>query len=888
MAGSHDTAGLEKNLNLIISDGSTPEHGTDIHYSSAITPVVATGAGVSSRNWRDDLPRLEPLNLPLLPCGAGAVWKAPIDPDTGKALQRWPERRFTVPQILAMNGVVLCVGTKTGAGLLAFDVDGGSAVELLLEHGCDPQQAKTWQVQRNTDHLRFKVLWQLSAEQQAELGEVNKTAPTANPAGGRKGEALELFSSPGKQVVVLGEHRESGGQYFWPEGRGPEALSPIPEAWWAMALKIARGEIENGTKTPAAPKSSSEKGEWIAINPCPICGRDTTGWCTKRPASDAINCRHGNTFSPRLAHGVLKRGQVVMGTDGVAYAFGQEKWQSDGQKVSHFVLHKELTKTGKKPPKPRQAEKEGEPLSSPPEAFGEFICALPDGWRLTKNGLVPSRLSAGDLAHFLEKLGEWLRFNELEMRPEVHTKKGWQVVSDADMGSAYVLLSQNGWLIEQGPIEKAILHEARKRSVHPVREYLLRIEEESSIAPYDLDQVGPAMFRAVAPLHATMVRKWLIGAVARALNPGCKMDYCLVLQSPKQGLYKSTAFAELASPEWHTSTIPKEEKDMLLNIHSTWLYELAELESFTSKREAGHIKNTLTTAIDNFRVPYGRTTEKKKRSGVFCGTANSDTFLRDDTGNRRFWIIPIEGDQKLDIAAIKKHRDSIWKAAVLAYRSGELPMLDDDQEALSEHQNDAYRERDAWREMLEAWIQGEALFKKNMDGPPSKAFRLGDFYSSAEILYSAGLKQATQITRGEETRLGPLLRSLGFQKKRVVVGGHSLQRWYANSSDCNPAGESSGVSVDAPPETTRRTPITEEEELEQALRAAIASGNLRKFLPDEKGHPPLATTEVATESTCHRRTPEAEAGTERRPLEDWWWPDIAAGHEGAAFQAVPA
>ena len=456
------------------------------------------------------------------------------------------------------------------------------------------------------------------------------------------------------------------------------------------------------------------------------------------------------------------------------------------------------------------------------------------------------------------------------------------------MGSAYVLLSQNGWIIGQEAIDKSVLYVSRKRSVHPVREYLLRIEEDRSIAPYDLDQVGPAMFRAVTPLHATMVRKWLIGAVARALNPGCKMDYCLVLQSPKQGLYKSTAFAELASPEWHTSSIPKEEKDMLLNIHSTWLYELAELESFTSKREAGHIKNTLTTAIDNFRVPYGRTTEKKKRSGVFCGTANSDTFLRDDTGNRRFWIIPIEGDQKLDIAAIRKHRDSIWKAAVLAYRSGELPMLADAQEALSEHQNDAYRERDAWREMLEAWIQGEPIFKKSMDGPPSKAFRLGDFYSSAEILYSAGLKQATQITRGEETRLGPLLRSLGFQKKRVVVGGHSLQRWYANSSDCKPAGESSGVSVDAPPETTRRPPITEEEALEEAFQAALASGNLRKFLPDVKGHPPLATTEVATESTCRRRNPEAEAGKERRPLEDWWWPDIAAGHEGAADQAVPA
>ena len=111
-----------------------------------------------SRNWRDELHRLEPLNLPLLPCGGGDEGKAPIDPKTGYCLEGWQKKRFTVSEILAMNGVVRCVGTRAGNGLLAFDQDGGTALELLLEHGCDPQQAKTWQVHRDTDPLRLKAV----------------------------------------------------------------------------------------------------------------------------------------------------------------------------------------------------------------------------------------------------------------------------------------------------------------------------------------------------------------------------------------------------------------------------------------------------------------------------------------------------------------------------------------------------------------------------------------------------------------------------------------------------------------------------------------------------------------------------------------------------------
>jgi predicted P-loop ATPase len=946
MAGSYDTAGLEKNLNSIISDGSTPEHGTDINYSSAINPVVATGAGVSSRNWRDDLPRLEPLILPLLPCGAGAELKGPIDPMTGYGLKGWTAKRFTVPEILAMNGKVICAGTRTGAGLLAFDVDGGSAVELLLEHGCDPQKAETWQIHRNTDHLRLKLLWQLSEEQQAALGaEVIAAAPTAKPADGKKGEALELFHSPKKQVVVLGEHRVSGGHYFWPEGHGPEALSLIPEAWWSLALKIAREETEDGTKTPAAPKRSSPKGEWIAINPCPICGRNTTGWCTRRPANGAINCRHGNSFSPVLAHGVLKRGQVVMGTDGVAYAFCQEKWQSDGQTVSNFVVHKERAQPPAEHPQDRQ---EATPLFEPPASLGELFNALPDGWVTSREGPRLSPLSPGLLARNLEQLGEWLRFNELALKAEVLTTRGWQVVQDEHLNDAMVQLSQNGWTIAQELVDKAVNYVARQRSIHPVREYLLSLESRTDLEPFDLDEVAPRFFKTTNPLHIAMWRKWLIGAAARALDPGCQMDYVLVLHSASQGMKKSSAFGVLGNG-YHTSSVPDNDKDFILNLHSHWLFELAELDHVTSKRASGHLKNLITTRQDSFRVPYGRTTQKRPRQSVFCGTVNRAEFLKDETGNRRYWVVPLEAE--VDLPALEKARDAIWLGAVRAHRAGELPMLSREQEQASEGQNASHLAVDPWADHVEALLKGS---------PTGRPVRVPDVLSHLHIPLERHTREAAR-------RVCAIAEGLGWVHDRRTVKGQKLQGLWppseqvvasgtpstghprtpqdtprgvqANASDasasqlqdtpdtpfspkvqkgdmnppeggaettpakrpspmfeemgclgcppqqsnCNHTlfgvsggvsvgcpGVSSGVSLEENKRSTRKPPITEEE-LERAFQAAIASGNLRKFLPDEKGHPPLATTEVDPETTCHRRPPEAEplqTEQETHPLVD--------------------
>jgi hypothetical protein len=147
------------------------------------------------------------------------------------------------------------------------------------------------------------------------------------------------------------------------------------------------------------------------------------------------------------------------------------------------------------------------------------------------------------------------------------------------------------------------------------------------------------------------------------------------------------------------------------------------------------------------------------RQSVFAGTVNPKEFLRDDTGNRRFWVVPIDGTDKLDTAAIKTSRDRIWKAAMQAWRAGEKPMLPAALAQASEQQNAEFSSQDAWLAMLEEWISGQPLGKAGEEASdPLQPF------TTADALISAGLRPTEQITRADEMRVAVLLRQLGYSK----------------------------------------------------------------------------------------------------------------------------
>jgi hypothetical protein len=687
----------------------------------------------------------------------------------------WPDHPgLSIDKLQAASPECICWHVGADPGHIGIDIDGPAAAEFCQSHGCEPYTADTWRIIRTSNSDRLKLVFTVTPEQKAALVDGAKTVKI-------EGQELAVFARPGTQIVVLGNHytkesnyTENDDQYAW-AGRNPADAQPLPPEWFALLTGVFCGDralkppTRRQVSAPSSRKANaySSGGGWSnssSQQPCPVCGRDHSGACSIN-ASGAVWCCHGETKS---APDCSRTGEKITGSDGQTWGYVRtEEHDSFGER-SLFVPHQPRPNKNAKTVK-TSPRAQGTPAATPPASIAGFIHQLPDGWVVDEETGVKKRsgLSVGHFADLLEALPQQLRFNEMTMFVEVETSSGWVAMRDADMDSAYVLLSQKGWKVGENPVIKATCHVARQQSYHPVRQYLLGLEQDTSTAAFDLDEVAPRFFRSPDPLHVAMVRKWLIGAVARAMDPGCQMDYCLVLQSRHQGIGKTTSFKALASPDWFNSSAPDGDKDFLLNVHSCWIFEMGELESHTGKRSAGHMKNLITITTDNFRAPYGKNNEPHRRGSVFCGTVNEESFLRDETGNRRYWVVPIAGTEPLDRDGLLAVRDGIWKAAVAAYRANELPMLTRAQEALSEIQNETFTHSDPWLEMLQNAIE-------------SNPRRWQMPFGTAEALAAAGLKNPEQITRADETRLAPLLRQLGFDKSKnpaTTGDGKRIRLW---------------------------------------------------------------------------------------------------------------
>jgi putative DNA primase/helicase len=131
-----------------------------------------------------------------------------------------------------------------------------------------------------------------------------------------------------------------------------------------------------------------------------------------------------------------------------------------------------------------------------------------------------------------------------------------------------------------------------------------------------------------------------MGMVMRAMRPGCKFDYMLILKG-EQGLAKSGSFRALAEPWFTDNAIKVGDKDSMMAMQLVWIAESAELESL-NKAETTAVKQFLSAQEDMYRPPYGAQIKKRPRHTVMGGTTNADTFLKDATGDRRFWPLEVE------------------------------------------------------------------------------------------------------------------------------------------------------------------------------------------------------------------------------------------------------
>lgn len=193
------------------------------------------------------------------------------------------------------------------------------------------------------------------------------------------------------------------------------------------------------------------------------------------------------------------------------------------------------------------------------------------------------------------------------------------------------------------------------------------------------------------------VRKTLVAAVARVMNPGVKFDNMLILAG-KQGIGKSTFFRYLGM-EWYSDSLATfEGKDAAELLQGYWILEAGELTGMT-KSEMNTVKQFLSKCDDVYRAAYGRRTEKYPRQCIIVGTTNEQEFLKDYTGNRRFWPVDLGGgNHKKNIwTELPGEVPQIWAEAVCMYRLGEPLILSEEAGKLAaaaqeEHQETTYSE----------------------------------------------------------------------------------------------------------------------------------------------------------------------------------------------------
>jgi predicted P-loop ATPase len=366
-----------------------------------------------------------------------------------------------------------------------------------------------------------------------------------------------------------------------------------------------------------------------------------------------------------------------------------------------------------------------------------------------------------------------LRKNELTSAIEYTDPTGKTVElegNDLDLMTTK-LACEHGVFIPEQRIKAAIQYAAGKNRYCPIRRYLDSCSAHA-IPHKDWEKIGEVYLGNRHQLATLAMQRMMIGAVARAYNPGCSMSWLPILVGA-QGVGKSMfsrslvpekLFAEVSTP---LETLMKEQ----YRLHVAWLLELPEIDHFFQARNIENFKNLITTRCDEVRRPYASLPERLLRRFVMIGTTNRNQFLVDSTGNRRFVPLEIGANFLIPWKQIAEERDSLWAAAIQAYREGVSYEFNSGEIAQIAEYIQEFGDPDPWSEKISSFIS------------------VKEEVTAADVLTQALDLDPRQQGRREARRVADVLQTLGWRrlntsrKDPVTNKTKSVRLWVRPTDD---------------------------------------------------------------------------------------------------------
>lgn len=372
--------------------------------------------------------------------------------------------------------------------------------------------------------------------------------------------------------------------------------------------------------------------------------------------------------------------------------------------------------------------------------------------------------------------------------PWNHPSKYWRDADDAQLTS-YV--DSNYGTFSQRNYQIAVAKVTDDRSYHPIREFLDALPEWDKVPRVDtllIDYLGADDNKYVR----AVTRKTLCAAINRVINPGCKFDSMLVLNGP-QGVGKSTLISKLAG-EWFSDSLnlgDTKDKTAAEKLQGYWILEIGELAGLR-KAEVETLRSFLSRQNDIYRAAFGKRATPHPRQCIFFGTTNAESgYLRDTTGNRRFWPVKTPGcGSKHSWELSTEDIQQIWSEALVYVKAGEQLYLDSSLEQLAKAEQREALESDEReglvREYLDTllpddWNQMDLFERRNfLNGAELGGIgRIGTIARSSvcnmEIWCECFGKDRANLGRADSNNLAAILTKLGWvrqdKKERTALYG---------------------------------------------------------------------------------------------------------------------